>query len=224
MATRRKQLHMNKVSSLALAALALACNAASADGWSDGQNVAKVGISYYQTHSETNGITGIGVPPGADAEVGDATTVIFVYERLLTPNVGLEFVLGIPPTLTAKATGSVAFLGDVLTAKNVAPTLFLNYHFFGPDSAWRPYVGAGINYTHFTDIHSTLAPDVQMGNSTGLALQAGINYAITKDVGVFASIAKVDVKSKLVATGASVLQTTVDFRPIVYTAGVSYQF
>ena len=112
----------------------------------------------------------------------------------------------------------------MLTAKNVAPTLFLNYHFFGPDSAWRPYVGAGINYTRFTDIHSTLAPDVQMGNSTGLALQAGINYAITKDVGVFASIAKVDVKSKIVATGASVLQTTVDFRPIVYTAGVSYQF
>jgi outer membrane protein len=211
---------MKTVSSLALAALAIVSSAARAD-----DNVVKLGITYYQTHSETNGISGIGVPPGADAQVGDATTVIFVYERLFTPNVGLEFVLGVPPRLKAKATGSVAFLGDdVLSAKILAPTLLLNYHFFGPDTALRPYVGAGVNYTKFTDIQSSLAPEAQMGNSTGLALQAGVNYAITKDVGLFASIAKINVKSKVVATGATVLQTTVDFRPIVYSAGVSYQF
>ena len=109
---------MKRVSSLAFAALALACSPA----WADGDNVVKLGLTYYQTHSKTDGITGVGVPPGADAEVGNATTVIFVYERLFTPNVGLEFVLGIPPTLKAKASGSVAFLGDnVLSAKNVAP-------------------------------------------------------------------------------------------------------
>jgi outer membrane protein len=219
---------MKKFSMLALAALALGSGAAQADGIADGNNIVKLGVTRYQPHSSTDGISGIGVPPGADADVGGATTVIFVYERLLTPispNVGLEFVLGIPPRLHAKATGSVAFLGDdVLSAKNVAPTLLLNYHFFGPDSAFRPYIGAGVNYTHFSDIKSTLAPDVKMGNSTGLALQAGINYAITKDVGLFASIAKVNVKSKVVAVGPTVLTTTVDFKPIVYSAGVSYQF
>lgn len=219
---------MKKFSMLALAALALGSGAAQADGFADGNNVVKLGITRYQPHSSTNGISGIGVPPGADADVGGATTVIFVYERLLTPispNVGLEFVLGIPPRVHAKATGSVAFLGDdVLSAKNVAPTLLLNYHFFGPDSAFRPYIGAGVNYTHFSDVKSSLAPDVKMGNSTGLAVQAGINYAITKDVGLFASIAKIDVKSKVVATGATVLTTTVNFKPLVYSAGVSYQF
>ena len=211
-------------SSLALSALALASGAALADG----DNVFKVGVTRYDTHSRTSGISGIGVPAGADAEVGSATTAIFVYERLLTPispNLGIEFVLGIPPRLKAKATGSVAFLGDdVLSARNVAPTLLLNYHFFGPDAIFRPYIGAGVNYTRFTDIRSSLAPDVKMGSSTGLALQAGVHYAINKDVGLFASIAKVNVKSKVVATGATVLTTTVDFRPIVYSAGISYQF
>ena len=211
-------------SSLALSALALASGAALADG----DNVVKVGVTRYDTHSRTSGISGIGVPAGADAEVGSATTAIFVYERLLTPispNLGIEFVLGIPPRLKAKATGSVAFLGDdVLSARNVAPTLLLNYHFFGPDAIFRPYIGAGVNYTRFTDIRSSLAPDVKMGSSTGLALQAGVHYAINKDVGLFASIAKVNVKSKVVATGATVLTTTVDFRPIVYSAGISYQF
>ena len=214
---------MKTNSSLALAAaLALGCGLAQAD-----DNVVKVGVTRYDTHSKTNGISGIGVPPGADAETNDATTLIFVYERLFTPQVGLEFVLGIPPTIKAKATGSVAFLnntGTVLSAKNVAPTLLLNYHFFSPGDTWRPYIGAGINYTRFTNVKSSLAPDVKMGNSTGLALQAGINYAITKDIGAFASIAKINVKSKVVATGSTVLTTTVDFRPLVYSAGLSYQF
>ena len=118
-----------------------------------------------------------------------------------------------------------AFLGDdVLSAKNVAPTLLLNYHFFEPSDRLRPYVGAGINYTRFTDVKSSLASDVELGSSTGLALQAGFNYAIAKDWGLFASVAKIDVKSKVVAAGATVLTTTVDFRPIVYSAGFSFQF
>jgi outer membrane protein len=212
---------MRTTCSLALAA-ALASTAFAAKAQ---ENVVKVGVTYYQPHSRTDGISGIGVPPGADAEVGTATTVIFVYERLFTPNVGLEIVLGVPPKTKTKATGSVAFLGDdVLSAKNVAPTLLLNYHFFSPSDALRPYVGVGINYTKFTDVTSSLAADVQMSSSTGLALQAGINYAISKDWGLFASIAKIDVKSKVVAVGTTVLTTTVDFRPIVYSAGLSYQF
>ena len=214
---------MKKILSLALAAaLALGFTAVQAQ---DANNVVKVGVTRYDTHSKTNGISGIGVPPGADATTDDATTIIFVYERLFTPNIGLEFVLGIPPTIHAKATGSVAFLGDnVLSAKNLAPTLLLNYHFFSPGDTWRPYVGAGINYTKFTDVKSSLAPDVKLGDSTGLAVQVGLNYALTKDVDLFASVAKLNVKSRVVAVGTTVLTTTIDFRPIVYSAGVSYRF
>ncbi len=213
---------IRKNPSLAIAGVfAFACCAVQAQSQ---DNVVKVGVTRYDTHSRTNGISGIGVPAGADAETSDATTVIFVYERLFTPSIGLELVMGIPPRIKAKATGSVAFLGEVLSARNVAPTLLLNYHFFAPTDAFRPYLGAGINYTRFTGVKSSLAPDVKMGDSTGLALQAGIDYAITKDIGLFASVAKVNVKSKVVAVGATVLTTTVDFRPIVYSAGVSYRF
>lgn len=189
-------------------------------------NVFKVGAIFYQTHSETNGITGIGIPPGADAETGDAWTVLFTYERLLTPNFGVELVLGWPPTISAKATGSVAFLGDdVLEAKNVAPTLLFNYHFGQPGDKFRPYVGAGINYTRFTDIESSLpVDDVEMSDSWGWAVQLGFDYQFTPQWGLFASIARVDVESDLVATGATVLKTTIDFRPVTYSFGVSYRF
>lgn len=199
---------------------ALACGAASAQ-----DNAFKFGITEYTTHSKTNGVSGIGVPPGADAETGNATTLLLVYERMLTPNIGAEFVLGIPPRLKAKATGTVAFLGDdVLSAKIIAPTFLVNYHFGAPGDTWRPYLGAGVNYTRFVGTESKLASDVKLGDSIGWAAQAGLDYALTKEWGLFASVAALRVKSKLVAAGSTVLQTTIDFRPVVYSFGAVYRF
>ena len=205
-------------------AVSLAATLAAGTAWAQ-DNVVKVGITEYTTHSHTNGISGIGVPAGADAQTGNAATVIFVYERMVTPNIGAELVLGIPPKIKAKATGSVAFLGDdVLSAKNLAPTFFVNYHFGAPGDTWRPYLGAGINYTKFISIESKLASDVKMGDSIGWAAQGGIDYALNKEWSLFASVAALKVSSKLVASGSTVLQTTIDFRPIVYSFGTAYRF
>lgn len=187
-------------------------------------NTFKAGVARYTTHERNNGVTGIGVPPGADVDVDDATTLLLTYERALTPNIGVEIALGIPPKLEATGAGTVAFLGKVLETRIVAPTLFANYHFGTPGDALRPYLGVGINYTKFTRIESTLAPNVEMGDSWGLAVQAGLDYAITPNWGLFGSVARIDVESKVVASGATVIRTTVDFRPIVYSIGVSYRF
>ena len=88
--------------------------------------------------SKTNGGTGTGIPPGADATVGDATTVVFTYQFEVKPNVGIEWVLGIPPKVKARDTGSVAFLDPVLTARNVAPTVFVTHHFGQAGDRLRP--------------------------------------------------------------------------------------
>lgn len=207
----------------ALAAALLAAGTAAAQDFA--RNVVKLGVTDYTTHSRTNGVTGIGVPAGADAETGDAVTVLFVYERMVTPNVGVELAGGIPPRIKARAAGSVAYLGDdILSAKNVSPTLLVNYHFGAPGAAWRPYLGIGANYTRFVGISSRLAPDVQMSDSFGWAAAAGIDYAINRQWGLFASVSALQVKTKLVAAGATVLQTTIDFRPVTYSFGVAYKF
>ena len=214
---------MNKISSLLVAAVL----AGVGFGAHAQDNVFKLGVTRYDTHAKTNGISGIGVPPGADASVGDATTIILVYERLFGPNLGAELVMGVPPTIKTKASGSVSYLnatGTVLEVDNWAPTLLFNYHFFEPGATWRPYVGAGINYTKFKNAKSSIADDVEVGSSWGPAVQVGIDYAITKEISAFASLAYVKVKSKVVATGATVLTTTVDYRPTVYSLGVSYRF
>jgi len=211
--------HTIRIIALAAVATATASGAAQAQ-----DSTLKGGVIFYQTHSRTNGVTGIGIPPGADATVGNATTVLLTYEYALSPNVGVELVLGVPPKIKATASGSVAFLGEVLTARNVAPTLLFNYHFFAPGSTLRPYLGVGINYTKFTDVKTPYAWDARLSDSTGLAVQAGLDLALTKQWGLYASIAKVDVKSNLTATGAVVLQSTIDFRPITYSVGASFRF
>jgi outer membrane protein len=184
----------------------------------------KGGVIRYDAHSSTNGVTGIGIPAGADAEVGDATTVFLTYEYEAKPNVGIELVLGVPPKIKAKATGTVAFLGEVLTARNVAPTVLVNYHFGEAGDKIRPYIGLGINYTRFTNITTPYGWDVKLRDSVGLAGQVGVDYALSKEMGLFASVARVDVRSKLVATSAVVLQSTIDFHPYTYSFGAFYRF
>lgn len=206
-----------------LLAAGLAASAAPAAHAQD--NSLMVGVTRYTTDSKSNGISGVGVPPGADAETGDATTLLLVYERALTPRLSGQLVLGIPPRIEARATGSVAFLGDgVLSARNVSPTLIAKYYLADPSARWRPYLGAGINYTRFVDIRSTLADDVKMKDSTGWVLEAGVAYAIDPRWGLFGSVARLDVKSEVVAVGATVLTTKFDFRPVTYSFGAYYRF
>ncbi|MCK7495599.1 MAG: hypothetical protein MZW92_34715 [Comamonadaceae bacterium] len=66
---------MNKTNrALAVAALLAGFGAAQAQDYP--VHIVKAGITRYDTHAQTNGVTGIGVPAGADAETTDATTVV----------------------------------------------------------------------------------------------------------------------------------------------------
>jgi outer membrane protein len=211
----------------AAAAAALTATALAGNAWAQATPVwsVKAGFTQYSPHSQSNGITGIGVPPGADAKVNDASTLIVAVGRALGPHLEVELVVGIPPRVSARATGSIAFLGDdVFSAKNFAPTLLFNYHFGQPGDRWRPFLGAGVNYTSFQSARSKLAPDVRLSDSLGLAVQGGITYRVNREVGLFASVARLDVRSDVVGVGSSVLQTSIDFRPRTYTLGVTYGF
>lgn len=63
-----------------------------------------------------------------------------------------------------------------------------------------------------------------MSDSWGPVAQAGIDYAIDGRWGLFASVAVLRAKGDVTAVGANVVQATIDFRPVVYSAGVSCRF
>ena len=141
-----------------------------------------------------------------------------------TSNIALDLVLGLPPTIKAQSSGAVPFLGEVLSAKNVAPTLLVNDQFGDAGSVLRPYLGVGVNYTRFADAKSTDGWQLSLSDRWGLAAQAWVGYAINRQWGLFASVGAAQVKSNLVAIGAAVLRTTIDFRPITLAAGESFKF
>jgi outer membrane protein len=184
----------------------------------------KLGFAHYETHSVTSGVTGVGIPPGADATTGNANTVLLAYEYLIQPYLGIELVLGVPPKIKAKGSGSVAFLGEVLSARSVSPTVLMTYHFGTTGNTVRPYLGLGFSYTRFTDVKSPYGWQVSLSDSLGLAAHAGLDVALSKNWGLYASAAASEVKSDLQAVGATVLKSSISFRPRVYSAGVVYRF
>lgn len=204
-----------------LCAAPLACLA---QGAAAQASTLKLGYASVDVSSRTTGLSGIGVPPGADIQVGDATTLTFGFEHKFSPQLSIELAAGIPPKHDTVATGPIAFLGTVSSVKQFAPTIFLNYSFGAEGSTLRPFVGIGANYTKFIDAKSNLGQTIKLSDSVGLAVQAGLNYAINKQWGVYAAFAMADVQSDLVATANTVQTTHIDFRPKVFSAGLSYKF
>lgn len=96
--------------------------------------------------------------------------------------------------------GQVTALGKVIDSKVLPPTLTLQYH-FAPEANLRPYVGLGVNYTHFFDesvsgILDQHAAKVSLDNSWGLAAQAGVDIAIDENWFVNLDIKYIDIDTK----------------------------
>jgi outer membrane protein len=198
------------------------------------------GGGYIDLHSTSKPLSGPpgSTPPDARVKVEDAGTIIIGYNRYFTDNWGIDLVLGIPPEHKVKGAGSLEPFGQLSKSKQVAPTIFANYRFGKAGDALRPFVGVGINYTHFTNTESTTAGNwasggptkIEMDDSWGLAAQAGLSYALTGNWTLNVSVAAAKVESDTTATttlpgGGTVKRTTtIDFNPVVYIASVGYKF
>ncbi len=224
---------------LTLLALAAAIAALAAPAQAQEQNL-YIGGAYITIASKAPPLAGPPgtTPPDARLDVDDARTLIFGYQRYFDAHWGLDLALGIPPKHKVYGRGALEGFGQIASSKQVAPTLFVNYRFGQTGDRLRPFVGLGINYTHFTDTRSTTAGNWASGGPTklklkdswGWAAQAGASYALTDRWTLNATVAAADVDSQLTATttlpggGTVVRRTTIDFNPVVFTMSVGWRF
>lgn len=139
-----------------------------------------------------------------------------------TPNFAAELVLTYPQKHDLRANG----LGQIGTLKHLPPTLLAQYHFtnFG---AFKPYVGAGINYTRFSSVsfnpavQAALSPSIKK-NSFGGALQIGFDYALDKNWSVNFDVKKVFIETDVSAAGTKV--GTFKVNPVLVGVGLGYRF
>ncbi|RQW26438.1 OmpW family protein [Rhodobacteraceae bacterium CH30] len=146
------------------------------------------------------------------------------FTYMVTNNVGVELILG---TARHEVTANGKSLGKVGV---LPPTVTVQYH-FAPEAAFRPYVGAGINYTRFYNATlnaKALGQQTDLSvdkNSWGGALQLGADYAIDKNYFVNFDVKKIWIKTDVSADAAGDLNLgTLKINPWVFGVGIGTKF
>ncbi|QNP59901.1 OmpW/AlkL family protein [Paenacidovorax monticola] len=134
-----------------------------------------------------------------------------------TPNIAAELILTYPQKHDVR---SAALGGKIGTLKHLPPTLLAQYHFtnFG---GFKPYVGAGVNYTRFSSVNLPLGATVDK-NSWGPALQVGVDIPLTKQLSLNFDIKKVYIKTDVNVPGVTSGKFKVD--PLLVGVGLGYRF
>ena len=190
------------------------------------RNTIDLGVYYnYLGGVVVNDFNGAGVPPRSSLEASNVTAVQLSYEFQATPNIGLQQSTGIGGSFTMDGAYSLAALGSLFKADQFSASGFVNYHFFEPANALRPFLGLGVTYTAFSGIRSYTGQSVDLSNEWSLSVQAGARYAIDRHWSVVGTLGTGWPKSDVTFSGAGGRQTAqLEFRPVVFTLGVGYSF
>jgi outer membrane protein len=130
-------------------------------------------------------------------------------------NFATELVLTTPQKQRVYSNGT-----EIGSFKHLPPTLMLQYHFTDMQG-FKPYVGAGINYTHFSS--ESLPPGVTLdSHSWGTAWQAGLDIPLDRNWSINLDVKKVYIRTDVYASGVSLGRLRVD--PVLWGVGVGYRF
>jgi outer membrane protein len=161
------------------------------------------------------------VVPGYDADVSTEVLPTLTLSYFLNKNIAIELFCCFAK-LEAEGKGGIngVDLGDFWV---FPPALTLQYHFdnFG---AFKPYVGAGVQYIHFfSEGNSDLGAKIDLDDAFGFTLQAGIDVSIGSGWYLNADVKKtwIDTDASWGATG---ITADVDIDPWIFSLGVGYRF
>ena len=181
-----------------------------------------------------------GVPslssPNSGLSISNQAVPELDISYFFTKNIAAELILGVTRH-SISGTGSLANLPIGKTTL-LPPTLTLQYHFdnFG---AFKPYIGAGVNYTVFFNNSAANVPAVIVGppvgpvtttalhvsNAWGGAVQFGFDYMLDRHWGLNVDVKKLWLRPDYTAT-VSGLAVTVNAHidPWLVGGGVTYKF
>ncbi len=215
-------MNKNILSGFITAALLSAGIAAPAVAHQEGDIIVRGGAIVVAPNESSDDVLGLG-----EFKVNSNTQLGLNFTYMATDNIGVELVAATPFSHEISLDG----LGKIADAKHLPPTLLGQYYFGNPDSKFRPYVGAGINFTVFFDTEfngtgtANKLSDLDMSNSWGLAAQAGVDYKIDEKWLINASVMYADIGTDVTfkADGTPVKIKT-DIDPLVYMISVGYVF
>lgn len=152
------------------------------------------------------------VRPKADnhavVNVDAGASATFNATYMVAAHWGVELLAALPFEHDINLNGG----GKVASTKHLPPTLSLQYH-FNPNGIWRPYAGAGVNYTLFFDEKTTGAlagSKLELDPSWGLAGQLGLDVELGGDWFANVDARWLDIDSDAKLNGARLGSVAID--------------
>jgi outer membrane protein len=174
--------------------------------------------------NHSDAIGALAVPEDA-ITINSKTIPEFDITYFFTPNIAAELVLTVPQkqrvTVEQSALGGPVDIGSF---KHLPPTLTLQYHFL-PEGTFRPYVGAGFNYTRISSTNLNVPTVGRLDldhDSFGLALGAGFDIKVAKNVFLNFDVKKVQIRTDVSSAGTKVGTFKVD--PWLIGVGIGRRF
>ncbi|WP_101047207.1 OmpW/AlkL family protein [Macromonas nakdongensis] len=152
---------------------------------------------------------------GMGLSINNKTLPEVDFTYFFNKNLAAELILTVPQKQTVSLGGA-----PIGSLKHLPPTLTLQYHFDAP--GFKPYVGAGINYTRFSSVNLLGGAATIDRNSWGGALQVGVDIPVAKDM-----YFNIDVKKVFIKTDVSVggnYATTFKVDPLLVGVGLGWKF
>jgi len=203
-----------------VAALAapVAAQAQDAGTYDPGKWLFRVGISQINPDSDN-----LALSPAASVVVDSDLSPTATVEYMITPHIGTELLVAWPFTHGLDLDTGSRPLDRVGQVDVMPPTLSLNWH-FNPNGMFRPYIGAGVNYTLFSGEEARGAlsgSSIKLDDSIGAAGQVGVDIG-QRNWFFNANARYIDMSSDVELNGADV--GTADLNPWIIGLHVGYRF
>lgn len=158
---------------------------------------------------------------GASVEVNSKLIWEIDASYFITPNVAVELIATTPQKQRLYVGSQSNPNNTIGTLRHLPPTLTVQYHFAPTNPTVRPYIGAGINYTHFSAVN--LAPGLDIDrHSWGTAIQLGADFPITDKVSFNVDFKKIDIRTRVYSEGVEAGKVKID--PVLFGIGIGYRF
>ncbi|HBC3850943.1 outer membrane protein OmpW [Vibrio parahaemolyticus] len=164
-----------------------------------------------------------------ELKVDSNTQLGLTFGYMFTDNISLELLAATP--FSHDISTDLLGLGDIADTKHLPPTLMVQYYFGEPQSKFRPYVGAGLNYTIFFDegfnnkAKNVGLTDLKLDDSLGLAANVGVDYMINDQWFLNASAWYANIETEATYKfGGAKQKTDVKINPWVFMISGGYKF
>ncbi len=159
------------------------------------------------------------VLPADAISVSDKVIPDINISYFFTSNWAAELVLTYPQEHDVEVAG----VGEIGSFKHLPPTFTIAYH-FNEGGAFRPYVGAGFNYTLFMDDDMSVGglPVTLEDDSFGEAYRIGFDWSFGDNMVLNLDVKKIMIGTDVYLDGAKI--STLDVDPLAVGVGIGWFF